>query len=44
MRAQSKGEWPGVRSTFFRGFVGGAECVGGGANEKEPLVGVRLGS
>lgn len=43
-RAQSRGEWPGVRRTFFRGFVGMAECVGGGAREKELVVGVRLGS
>lgn len=43
-RAQSKGEWPGVRRTFFRGLVGIAECVGGGANENEDFVGVRLGS
>ncbi len=43
-RAQSRGEWPGVRRTFLRGFAGTAECVGGGAREKDALVGVRLGS
>lgn len=43
-RAQSRGEWPGVRRTFFRGLVGGALCVGGG--ERVVLVegGPRLGS
>lgn len=30
-RAQSSGEWPGVRRTFLRGFGGGAVWVGGGA-------------
>lgn len=31
MRAQSRGEWPGVRSTLRLGLLGLAECVGGGA-------------
>jgi hypothetical protein len=44
MRAQSRGEWPGVRRTFFRGFVGMEVCVGGGAREKVLAVGVRFGS
>ena len=44
-RAQSSGEWPGVSSTFFRGFVGTALCVGGGASEKPDTPGgPRLGS
>ena len=43
-RAQSRGEWPGVKRTFFLGFVGMELCVGGGAREKEFAVGVRLGS
>jgi hypothetical protein len=34
-RAQSKGLWPGVRSTFLRGLVGGAVCVGGGKRPEE---------
>lgn len=42
-RAQSKGEWPGVRRTFRRGFVGMDVCVGGGAREEEVLGGPRLG-
>ena len=32
-RAQSRGEWPGVRRTFLRGLRGMVECVGGGASE-----------
>ena len=43
-RAQSSGLWPGVSWTFLRGFEGMALCVGGGAREKEAVVGVRLGS
>jgi len=43
-RAQSRGEWPGVRRTFLRGFVGMAEWVGGGAREEEEFDGPRLGS
>lgn len=39
--AQSSGEWPGVRRTFRRGFVGMELCVGGGAREEEG--GPRLG-
>lgn len=37
-RAQSRGEWPGVRSTARRGLAGGVVCVGGGAS---PLEGGR---
>jgi hypothetical protein len=43
-RAQSRGLWPGVRRTFFRGLVGMELCVGGGAREKDEFVGVRFGS
>lgn len=43
-RAQSRGLWPGVKSTFLRGLVGIEVCVGGGAREKEVVVGVRFGS
>lgn len=41
-RAQSKGEWPGVRRTFLRGFAGMEVCVGGGARPVD--VGLRFGS
>jgi hypothetical protein len=34
-RAQSSGEWPGVRRTLRLGLLGIEECVGGGAREKE---------
>ena len=33
--AQSNGEWPGVNSTFLRGFAGMDECVGGGASPEK---------
>lgn len=45
-RAQSRGEWPGVRRTFLRGLEGGAECVGGSVRDEELVVvegGPRLG-
>jgi len=42
-RAQSRGECPGVRSTFFRGLVGIEECVGGNVREEEVDVGARFG-
>lgn len=40
-RAQSRGEWPGVSSTFWRGLRGGAVDDGGG--KREVVVGVRFG-
>ena len=49
MRAQSSGEWPGVRTTCRLGLAGLEECVGGGARPEEeedddaaggPLLGV----
>lgn len=44
-RAQSRGEWLGVSCTFFEGFVGMAECVGGGNREEDAcdVGGPRLG-
>lgn len=33
--AQSNGEWPGVSSTFLRGFAGMDVCLGGGARPEE---------
>jgi hypothetical protein len=42
-RAQSRGEWPGVKRTLRFGFVGGAEWVGGNAREEEDVGGPRLG-
>jgi len=43
-RAQSRGEWPGVRSTFSRGLVGIELCVGGRAREELDFeVGERFG-
>lgn len=45
MRAQSSGEWPGVRITLRLGLEGLAECVGGGRSEEEEEgVGPRLGT
>lgn len=41
-RAQSIGEWPGVRCTCLEGLVGIEECVGGGARVEVP--GARLGT
>lgn len=51
-RAQSRGEWPGVRRTFLRGLEGMEVCVGGGVREEEggevderlEEAGVRFGS
>ena len=47
-RAQSRGEWPGVRSTLRLGLLGMDVCVGGGARENEEEEeegwGRRLGS
>lgn len=34
-RAQSRGEWPGVRRTLRRGLMGMEVCVGGGRREPE---------
>lgn len=42
-RAQSSGEWPGVKRTFLRGLVGMELCVGGGAREEDMLEGARFG-
>lgn len=49
MRAQSSGEWPGVRITLRVGFGAFAECVGGGAREEPreeelPGAGPRFGT
>jgi hypothetical protein len=40
-RAQSRGEWPGVRRTFLRGLAGIEVCVGGGARPED--IGFRFG-
>jgi hypothetical protein len=42
-RAQSRGEWPGVRRTLRFGFVGGAEWVGGRARDEDEFGGPRFG-
>lgn len=48
MRAQSRGEWPGVNRTLRLGFFGFDECVGGGARPEDgaarPPPGPRLGT
>jgi hypothetical protein len=46
MRAQSSGEWPGVRRTLRLGLFGFEECVGGSARPEElevDAIGLRLG-